>query len=101
MPIPILGQNPPPRVHPQRRLDAAERVAEVLVTTKDLGLRHGRYILLTPIGSTGLDYMLFLDALLDAGCTLVSTCEHPAEDGNSNPCLQVHLVFRLPAEAAQ
>ncbi len=101
MSIPILGQASASPVHPQARLNILDDVAKVIAETKQLGLQHGRAILKTPADKTSVEFMVFLDGLLEAGCTLVALTEHPAQAPDGTVGLQVHLVFRLSREQAQ
>lgn len=99
--IPILGQVPDaPRIHPQQRLNVAEAIGKTIEQTKALGLQHGRQIIKTPADRTSAEYLLYFDALLDAGCTIVGLCEHALGVIEDVPWLQAHIVFRLPREMA-
>lgn len=97
MSIPLLNQAP--RIHPQQRLNVSERVGDVIRETKGMGLQHGRLILKTPADRTSAEYLLYFDALVEAGCVIVSINEHPAmEPGQDMPWIQAHILFRLPRE---
>lgn len=101
MSIPILGQPGVPRIHPQQRLNVVEAVGRILAETRALGLQHGRLILKAPAESTSSEYLLYFDALHEAGCVVVSHAEHPALQPNGDAWIQAHVLFRLPRELAQ
>ena len=97
--IPILGQGPAPAadsIHPQARLNVVDEVGRYLAEAKRLGLRHGRFNLVGPTQGTSAEMMLYYDALHEAGCVIVSVCEHPAMGDNNRHVFQTNVLFRLP-----
>jgi hypothetical protein len=89
-----------PEVRAQMKQTVVEKLAQTLAETKELGLRHGRLMLETPFEKTSIEFMMWLDALYEAGCSVVSHTEHALHSRvvGGPPSLQVHIIFRLPIE---
>ncbi len=98
--VPILGQQAKVEgIPPQVRLNLKDRVGEAIAGMRKLGLRHGRVILNTPIDSNDISYLLWLDILVEAGCSIVSTSEVLVPgNGPLGVQVQVGVVYHIPAE---
>lgn len=93
--IPILGRTVA-TVPAQLRLNITEEVGKALAMVKDLGVRIGRVILMNPVDSTDLGYLLYLEALEQAGCSIVAINEHAVQTPQGGGALQCHVTFRAP-----
>lgn len=93
--IPIVGQSVV-TVRPQQRANARDNVGKMLEATKALGVRHCRLLLPCALNTTTLDYILHLDAIVEAGCRVVSINEHLIPDGQGSAHLQCHVLVALP-----
>lgn len=90
--VPILGQKPD-AIPAQMRIDAQEQVGKILEDQKHLRLRFGRMSQPSSVSQVNAQYLLAVEALEAAGCTIVAVNEHVLSDSS---VMMITVLFRCP-----